>query len=308
MPPRSSWKGFIKLSLVSVPVKAYTANATAAEIHLNQLHAGCNNRIRYLKTCPEHGEVKADEIVSGYEYSKGQYVLVDTAELDKLRTESDKSVNIQGFVAPDDIDPIYYAGKTYYLVPDGAVGQKPYSLLRKVMTDQGVFALAQVVISGREQMILLRPLENLLAMTVLSYQDRVKLPASFHDEITDPEVSTAEVDLTRTLISASLLRDLDFAAYKDQYTQKLTRIIEAKVEGHEVVAVADPEEPRILNLMEALKQSVARAQGAGTRAAPTAATEKPVKAARAAKKAATGKKMAPSTGRRKKASSKRKSS
>src|SRR5687768_2250046 len=110
-PARTSWKGFLKLSLVSVPVKAFTAHETGGEVHLNQLHKDCNNRIRYQKVCPEHGEVSADEIVSGYQYAKGHYVVVDPEEVDKLRTKADRAINIDGFVAEDVVDPVYHAGK-----------------------------------------------------------------------------------------------------------------------------------------------------------------------------------------------------
>ena len=107
MAPRSTWKGYLKLSLVSVPVKAYTAsNASTAQIHLNQLHAECHSRINYKKTCPIHGEVSNEDIVSGYEFAKGQYVVVDVAELDKLRTENDKAINLGAFVKADQIDPV----------------------------------------------------------------------------------------------------------------------------------------------------------------------------------------------------------
>ena len=102
MAPRTSWKGFLKLSLVSVPVKAFTANNSAEEIHLNQLHAECNGRVRYLKVCPEHGELKGDDIVSGYEYTKDQYVVLADDELSRLRTQSDKSIAINGFIKPED--------------------------------------------------------------------------------------------------------------------------------------------------------------------------------------------------------------
>ena len=143
MAARSSWKGFLRLSLVSVPVKAYTAAASGGgEIHLNQLHAECHSRIQYKKTCPLHGEVKAEEIVSGYEYSKGQYVIVDTDELSKLRTEDDKAIKVNAFIAPDDLDPIYQTGKTYYLVPDGPVAavtrKDPFARRRSVVMYMGV--------------------------------------------------------------------------------------------------------------------------------------------------------------------------
>ena len=137
MAARSTWKGYLKINLVSVPVKAYTANASGGgEVRLNQLHKECNSRINYKKTCPIHGEISNDQIVSGFEYSKGQYVIVDPEELDKLRTEDEKSINIQTFIAEDAVDPIYYSGKTYYLVPDGPVGQKAYSVVQQAMIDE----------------------------------------------------------------------------------------------------------------------------------------------------------------------------
>src|SRR5262245_10944952 len=135
---RTSWKGFLKLSLVSVPVKAFTANDTGAEVHLNQLHKDCHSRIKYQKVCPEHGELSAEQIVSGYEHGKGEYVVVDPEEVDKLRTKADRSVNIDGFVAADAIDARYYAGKTWYLLPDGVAGERPYALMRRGMADNGV--------------------------------------------------------------------------------------------------------------------------------------------------------------------------
>src|SRR5437868_4356169 len=120
MASRSVWKGFIKFSLVSVPVKAYTSTVSGGGgITLNQLHKGCNSRINYKKTCPVHGEVSTDQIVSGYQFAEGQYVIVDPDEIEKLRTAADKSVNVEAFVAPDAIDTTNYVGRTYYLVPDG---------------------------------------------------------------------------------------------------------------------------------------------------------------------------------------------
>src|SRR6185436_5718952 len=152
MAARSSWKGFLKLSLVSIPVKAYTASASGGtEIRLNQLHAECNSRINYKKTCPIHGEIPNDQIVSGYEYSKGQYVIIDTDELDKLRNEDDKAININTFIEPDTLDQMYASGKCYYLVPDGPVAQKPYTVLHQGMEEMGRYGVAKIVMHGKEQ-------------------------------------------------------------------------------------------------------------------------------------------------------------
>ena len=154
-------------------------------------------------------------------------------------------------------------GRTYFLTPDGPVGQKPYALLRKGMEANGVCAIAQVVISQKEQVVLLRPLDGLLAMTVLSRKDEVKSASAFKDEVTDTEVTEAETSLTDTLIKASMIKAFDFSHYKDVYKEKLTQLIQMKIEGKEVIQVRDPEEPKIINLMDALKRSVAEAQAAG---------------------------------------------
>ena len=277
MAPRSNWKGFVQLSLVSVPVKAYTANETGAQIRLNQLHKECNNRIAYKKVCPEHGEVANDQIIRGYEHAKGKYVVIEDDELDKLRTKSDRCVNIEGFVAPEQVDPIYHAGRTYYLLPDGAVGQKPYRLLVRGMEQNGVNAVAQVVIAQREQLVLLRPLDGILAMTILNHQAKVKSSDTYRDEVADAECSAEELQLATTLIDASRIADFDYGTYTDRYVEKLSELIRLKVEGAEVVQTPDTEAPQIINLMEALKQSVAEAQGAAVEAkkqAPSAKTRR----------------------------------
>jgi len=138
MAARLVWSGFLKLSLVSVPVKAYTATDSGGEVRLNQLHAECKSRIQYKKTCPIHGAVTDDQIVSGHEYEKGKYVTIEPEELDNLRTPADK---IDAFVSPDTIDPICLSGKGYYLVPEGAVSGHPFNLLREGMVTENKYAV-----------------------------------------------------------------------------------------------------------------------------------------------------------------------
>ncbi|MBI3469557.1 MAG: Ku protein [Planctomycetes bacterium] len=270
MAARSSWKGFLQLSLVSIPVKAYTAaNSAASSISLNQLHAECHSRIRYQKTCPIHGEVTQDEIVMGYEYAKGQYVVVDTDELEKLRTEGDKAVTIDSFVPATEIDPIYFSGKNYYLAPDGPAGQKAYGLLQQALVDGGLCGVARVVLHGREQLVTIRPLDKLISMSILSYDAEIKKPSAFDDEIVTAEYSAEEMKLTKTLVDATTAAAVDLTQYKDEYTAKLVKLIEAKVEGRELVAV--PSEPMpVINLMEALRASVEKAQSAAGAKAPPA--------------------------------------
>lgn len=277
MPARASWKGHLKLSLVSVPVQAFTANDTSGDVRLNQLHAECHNRVKYQKVCPEHGVLKNDEIVSGYEYSKGQYVVIDPEELAKLRPQSDRSIRLDGFVSPDAVDPVYLSGRTYYLTPDGAAGQKPYALLHQGMLDSDVVAIGQIVLSGREQLVMVRPVGKLLTMSILQVASKVKEAAPFADEVEPADVTKQELALTDTLIEASKIEDFDFAAYKDQYVEQVTELIRKKVEGEEIVQVPDREEPAILNLMDALKKSVAEAQ-ASRKMAPS--EKKPRKQAR----------------------------
>ncbi len=251
MAPRSSCKGFLKLSLVSVSVQAYTATATGSDIVLHQLHARTHTRVQYKKGAPGGGEVSGDEIVKGCEHAKGQYVVIDDDELDKLRTDSDKSVRIGRFITPEQLDGIHLGGRTDYLTPDGAVGQKPYALLVQGMRANKVCAVAEVVIAQRGQVVLLRPVDGVLAMTILNRHDWVKQASAFRDEI----------------------QGFDLARCRDAYKDKLTRLIQLKVEGQEIVQVHDPEEPKIINLMEALKRSVAEAQAAATGAEAAAGAE-----------------------------------
>jgi len=282
MPARSSWKGFLKLSLVSVPVKAYTATASSSgEIRLNQLHAECHSRINYKKTCPIHGEIPNDQIVSGYEYSKGQYVLVDTDELDKLRTEDEKAINIDAFVPQNNVDPTYFSGKSYYLIPDGPVGQKPYALLVQGMVELKRNAIAQVVMHGRDQLVLIRPVDGLLNMSILNYDSQVTKPGAFSEEVAKPTAEGEELKLAKTLIEASSPKKFDLGKYKDLYTAKLTELIQKKVAGEEVVAPPVHEQAQIINLMDALRASVEQVQ----KAQPEGAAAKPPR------------KMAPSVGK-----------
>jgi len=288
MAPRTSWKGFLKLSLVSVPVKAYTANNTSEDLRLNQLHEECNARVRYKKVCPEHGELKSDQIVSGYEYTKDSYVIIDTDEISKLRTQSDKAVHLDGFVDPAEIDATYLAGKTYFLLPDGAAGNRPYALLVEGMKDGDVVAVAQVVLSGREQLVVVRPQDDMLVMSVLHYPKKIKAIAPFREELTEEKVTKEELNLTKTLIDASTIAEFDIESYRDTYIENLSKLIKMKIDGEEIVQAPDLEEPKILNLMDALKKSVAEA---GTRkmAPSVKSASKQAKAAKKTAKKATKK-------------------
>src|SRR5262245_38089849 len=271
---RSSWEGFLRLNLISVPVKAYSATvANRGKIGFHQIHAKCNSRIRYKKVCPIHGEVPNDEIVSGYEIADGQYVLIDRKELTKLRPDADKAISIDVFIRPEALDPVYYTDRTYYLVPDGEVGRQAYAVLTKVMAYDGRYAVATMVLSGRAQVVLIRPVGKLLAVTVLSYDTQLKKPAEFESEVKDVHAGAAEVKLAKSLVESSTADEFDFGKYQDDYTEHVRDLIESRAKGRKIVAERDEEEPAIINLMDALKQSLTEAKSGGKPRKPRKATK-----------------------------------
>lgn len=276
MAARSAWKGYLKVSLVTFAVKAYSATSSTSPIQLNQLHKSCNNRIKYQKVCPEHGEVPNDEIVSGYEYEKGQYAVIDVEQLELLRTESDRSINVDCFIGADELDAMYETEGRYYLVPNDSVGQKPYALIRDAMAETGLHAIAQAVISKKEQLVRIRPVGKLLTMTVLYHAAEVKQPSSFEDEVESAESDTQEKKLARQLLEGLHNEEFDLAKYPDRYTEKLTELIEAKVAGRELVTAPKSGAPAVINLMEALKASVQQVRVPGKAPAKDAPPPKQV--------------------------------
>lgn len=274
--PRSSWKGFVRISLVSVPVEGYTASATGeSQIALNQLHRDCGERIRYKKTCPAHGEVAQDDIVMGYQYERDQYVVVDPAEIEELRTEADRSINVDRFVEIDAIDARYFAGRTYYLLPSGRAGAKPYALLQQAMSDEQVIGLAQAVISNREQLVALRPVGKLLAASILHYAADVKPVEEFEKMLEAEPASSQELKLAKTLIEATKADDAELDGYHDLYAERLRELVDAKFAGRKIAKPRAGKAPQTINLIDALKASldfkktraVTGAKGAAGRAA-----------------------------------------
>jgi DNA end-binding protein Ku len=167
MVPRSSWKGHLRLSLVTVPVQAINAEGGEdGEVNLHQLHAECNSRIQYRKFCPLHGEVSNDEIVLGYEHAKDQYVVVEKQEA-RSRKLGDRSINIDTFVAPEAIDPMYFDGSAYYLIPDGEVAEKPYAVLLRALTAEKQVGVGTGTFWGRERLVAVRPVEDVLCLQML---------------------------------------------------------------------------------------------------------------------------------------------
>jgi DNA end-binding protein Ku len=271
---RPSWKGYLKLSLVSVPVRGYTANVASSEIRLHQLHSECHSRIKYQKTCPIHGEVPKEEIVSGYEYAKGEYVVIEPEELARLRGERERAITIDAVMSQHTIDPLYFTDKTYYLTPDGAVGQKPFALIQKCLADDELQAVGRVVLYGREELVLVRPVNHVMAMTALKFESEVAHAEALDEEVEKADTSAGELKLTRQLLDAFEKPKFNIAEYKDHYVEELTKLIEAKVQGKEIVAPPATEEPEVINLMDALKKSVAAAKKGGNGHVPAAKARK----------------------------------
>src|SRR4051794_591173 len=232
---RPSWSGSIRLSLVSVPVKGYTAlEAEKERISLNQLHEECHSRIRYKKTCPIHGEVPNDEIVMGYKYGDDEYAIIDPDEINKLRSPRDRAINIDKFIPPSEIDPIYYSGQTYYLLPDGTLGDKSYAVLQKGMTDANVVGLAQVVISNREQLVVLRPVGRLLTVSVLHYDAAIRQGTAYEKDLGETPVTAQEAKLAKTLIDVTRAKHADLEEYKNVYNDRMEALVQAKIAGKEI--------------------------------------------------------------------------
>jgi len=245
-----------------MPVKAYTAMVSGGggAPSLNQLHKDCNSRIQYKKTCAVHGEITNDEIVSGYQFAKDQYVVIDTDELEKLRPSGEKDIAVAAFIKHDVVDPVQFSGKSYYLMPDGQVAARPYALLLRAMTEQKRYAFAQVVMFGREQIVLLRPIGKVLMMSMLSYSADLKNRSEFEGEVPDIDVTAEELKLAKTLTDALSEDKFDLTEYKDTYAERLTKLVDAKVSGKEIVAPPDEPAPRTINLMDALRQSLESAR------------------------------------------------
>jgi DNA end-binding protein Ku len=268
--PHSTWKGYLRLSLVSVPVRAFSANVASAKVHLNQLHEDCHSRIRYQKTCPVHGEVTKDEIVSGYEYAKDQYVVIEPEELAELRGEREKAINIEAVVSRETIDRLHCTERSYYLLPDGKAGEKPYVLLQHCLAEGGLEAVCRGVMFSREELMLLRPVENLLAVTALKFDAEVAATDDLGETVKEPALNREEVALTKTLLEAYLKEDFSLSEFKDRYLEDLARLIQAKVEGKEVVKPPTAEVPQVINLMDALKKSLATTGGSRAAGAKSA--------------------------------------
>jgi DNA end-binding protein Ku len=259
--PRAGWKGNLSFGLVTFPVQAINAiNREEGDIHFHQLHAGCHRRIRYQKVCPVHGEVSQDEIVSGYEFKKGKYVEIEPEELDSLRTDRDRAFTIDTFVEPDAIDPLYFDGRMYYLLPDGSAAAEPYAVVLEALSREGRHGIGQLIFSGKEQLAMIRPFQGVLHMAMLNYDEELRLPgelSSKHARAADKRAADKrKVKLAQTLIRSWSADEFDFEKYDDPHRERVAELIKAKVAGRPLAPPQDEETPEVINLMDALKQSV----------------------------------------------------
>jgi DNA end-binding protein Ku len=217
-----------------------------------------------------HGVVPNDEIVMGYEHSKGEYVVIDDSEIEKLRTRAESAITIDTFVSPQAIDPRYFEGRTYFLVPDGPMGAKPYAVFLQALEEEKRWAVGEAVLFGREQLVALRPLGDVLTLEILHYASQLRKPAEVIPAGSRETVSKTELALAKKLIEASTSKKFDIGQYVDDYEDKLKQLIEAKVEGREIVGPQVEEQAPVINLMDALRKSVAQAGGRSKRRAAPA--------------------------------------
>jgi DNA end-binding protein Ku len=252
------WSGAISFGMVTIPVQLRAATASRS-VQFNQLHAECNSRIQHRLWCPVcERAVERSEVVRGYEYARGQYVVVEDEEVDELPVPSKSTIALSVFVGRAALDPIYH-DSTYFVEPR-EIGMKPYRLLHEALASSDRVGIASVAMRARERLCALRPLEGALVLDTLLYPDEVRLGEL--PKLPSVELSAKEVGIARDLIAA-LEAPFDPAAYEDRYREALMELIERKVEGREGVeaprpAAAAAAEP--IDLMAALRASVAAAQ------------------------------------------------
>jgi len=261
---RTLWKGAISFGLVHIPVRVYPATENRG-VRFRYLHRECKSPVRYLKWCPVcQKEVAPEDIVSGYEHQKGQYVVLEDEDFERLPVPESRVVDIIDFVDLQEIDPVYFH-KTYYLEPaDG--GGKAYALLRRAMLETGRIGIARVALRARQSLAAVRVFSGrVLAMETMFWPDEVRAWTTLEGVDVEPEFHENEVRMAEQLIT-SLTAPFDPGKYTDEYRAALHELIQAKVEGREVYEYREPETARVLDLMEALRASVDQAEaqrGAG---------------------------------------------
>jgi DNA end-binding protein Ku len=286
----SVWKGYLTFGLISIPIRLFSA-ARTERVSLNQLHKVCNTRIRQPLFCPTcNRNVERTEIVKGFEYDKDQYVLFNDEELDKIEPESAHTMEILEFVKLDEVDPLYFDA-SYYTAPEDA-GKKAYQLLLQAMEESGYGAIAKITMHQREHIVVIRPRAHGLTLHTMFYANEIRQVAEY-GQTDKMELKDQEKKLALQLIE-SLAAPFQPEKYRDQYSENLRAMITAKQQGQEVAAVAHPKLAPVIDLMEALKKSLAEKKAAPpTKQLPLRAVPSPASAAasaqkRAGKKSSTG--------------------
>ena len=254
MPPRPTWKGFLKVSLVNIPVKVFPATESADAISFNQLHGECQTRIQQKRWCPHcEREVPNTELVKGYEFEKGRYVVVSEEDIQKVRVESTRVINLVQFADDSQIDPIY-VDRAYYLAPDGPMAAESFAVMREGMA--GKAGIGKVALYGREYLVAVRPQKKGLVMYTLHHDAEIRSIDQVEELNSVPsKVKPEEMKLAKQVI-ATFDAELNLKDYQDEYKAGLRKIIDAKIAGEEVVAPEIQEPPKVVDLMEALRRSL----------------------------------------------------
>ena len=276
MAARPTWKGFMKISLVTIPVRVFPATDAAATISFNQLHAECQTRIQQKRWCPHcEREVPISEIAKGYEFEKGRYVIMTEDDMSKVRPESTRVIDLVQFTDAASIDPIYVE-KPYYLAPDGPMAREAFAVMREGM--KGKAGIGKLALYGREYLVAVQPRDKGLVMYTMRHSKEVRAMGQIEELDSVPDkVKPEEIKLAKQVIG-NFESALDLTEYSDKYQEELQRIIDAKVAGQEVVATEEETPPKVVNLMDALRQSLDRVS-TGKKKAAKAVIEKPARVA-----------------------------
>jgi DNA end-binding protein Ku len=256
MAPRASWSGQLKLSLIGIPVRLYNVISSQSETPRHMLHKDCLHRVRYQTVCPEHGNIGRDEIVKGYEYEKDRYIVLDEATLDTIKLETTKAIELIQFIEADELDPLFL-NTPYYVAPDGKVAEEAFRVIREAMRHVNKIGIGRVVMTSKEHLIALRVRGKGFVLTTMHYADEVRSATPYFEEIRDGEVEKDQLTLAEQLVE-SKSAPFDPEQFDDRYQKALLEIVKAKIEGAEPVRASKSEPGKVVNLMEALKKSLAQ--------------------------------------------------
>lgn len=249
----ASRKSVISFGMVAIPISMYTATQDN-DIHFNQLHKDDHSRIRYKKTCSHCGkEITSSDIVKGFEYDKDKYIVITDEEIEKIKTEKEKSIQILHFAELDQISPVYYE-KTYQVFP-AAGGEKAFELLRLALLEEQKIAISKTVLGTKDTLMAIIPREDGVLISTMFYEDEVK---ELQKQYTQAKVSEDELKMAKLLIN-SMDTPFDPKQYRDEYQEKLRELIEKKISGQEIVTPEPESTGKVIDLMEALKASVEKA-------------------------------------------------